>query len=246
MNFQKQLKNYGFTLIELLVVIAIIAILAAILFPVFAQAREKARQSTCLSNMKQLGTAFQMYVQDYDEIFPPAASENFDGWAKRVFPYVGMEGQTNWTKAHIFRCPGDDGEQAWMKTNGHIGRLSYCVNSFVCNGATWDANGTGKFGGASLGEISEPADTLLLVELRRPYLTLNYSPNDQSLPPTDTYKSWICAYTFQGTDLTEANDPGIKGYHNGMNNWVFADGHAKSMKALATVPPNKNLWTLTK
>ena len=60
----------GFTLIELLVVIAIIAILAAILFPVFAQAREKARQASCLSNCKQIGTASNMYVQDYDETFP--------------------------------------------------------------------------------------------------------------------------------------------------------------------------------
>src|SRR5215211_2252452 len=60
----------AFTLIELLVVIAIIAILAAILFPVFARARESARRSTCLSNLKQLGTAFQMYTQDFDEVYP--------------------------------------------------------------------------------------------------------------------------------------------------------------------------------
>src|SRR4051794_23044778 len=60
----------AFTLIELLVVIAIIAILAAILFPVFAQAREKARQATCQSNLKQIGTAFSLYLQDYDETFP--------------------------------------------------------------------------------------------------------------------------------------------------------------------------------
>ena len=64
-------KHSAFTLIELLVVIAIIAILAAILFPVFAQARESARMASCLSNMKQMGTAMTMYAQDYDEMFVP-------------------------------------------------------------------------------------------------------------------------------------------------------------------------------
>src|SRR5205809_1542571 len=66
----KRSKRTGFTLIELLVVIAIIAILAAILFPVFAQARESARKTACLSNCKQLGTGAMMYVQDYDEMYP--------------------------------------------------------------------------------------------------------------------------------------------------------------------------------
>src|SRR5438105_14223947 len=77
-------KRRAFTLIELLVVIAIIAILAAILFPVFARAREKARQTTCTSNVKQLGLAWMMYVQDYDETFPPNNSTNVT--ANNPFP----------------------------------------------------------------------------------------------------------------------------------------------------------------
>ncbi len=94
-------RRNAFTLIELLVVIAIIAILAAILFPVFAQAREKARAISCLSNLDQMGLAIQMYVQDYDETFPywnwgasysggPAATRNnlTSFWSNAIYPYV--------------------------------------------------------------------------------------------------------------------------------------------------------------
>src|SRR5215813_1282794 len=99
-------KTSGFTLIELLVVIAIIAILAAILFPVFAQAREKARAISCLSNSKQLGLAVMMYVQDYDETYPwamngpdgcggpgcPGGPNQVDAWPDLVYPYVKNDG----------------------------------------------------------------------------------------------------------------------------------------------------------
>lgn len=103
----KRFRHNGFTLIELLVVIAIIAILAAILFPVFARAREAARQSSCLSNMKQMGAALMMYKQDYDETFPQAyyylndnnSSGGYAQWSGVCQPYI-----KNWG---IFVCPSD-------------------------------------------------------------------------------------------------------------------------------------------
>lgn len=99
-------KNKGFTLIELLVVIAIIAILAAILFPVFARARENARRSSCQSNLKQIGLAIFQYSQDYDEKFPTlytcfdaACSPNYDYWGTLVQPYLKSN--------QILVCPSD-------------------------------------------------------------------------------------------------------------------------------------------
>ncbi len=107
-------RRSGFTLIELLVVIAIIAILAAILFPVFARAREKARQTSCLSNVKQLGTSLMMYVQDYDERYPAevaAAVPGSDGgivwqlnaYAKNMQIWVCP----SWNQAIWQACPGN-------------------------------------------------------------------------------------------------------------------------------------------
>lgn len=102
-------RRGGFTLIELLVVIAIIAILASILFPVFSRAREKARESTCISNEKQIGAALMMYASDYDEEFPLAASSSGDGppgtLNQIIEPYV--------KNSQVWRCPSDK-DKAWQ------------------------------------------------------------------------------------------------------------------------------------
>jgi prepilin-type N-terminal cleavage/methylation domain-containing protein/prepilin-type processing-associated H-X9-DG protein len=100
----------GFTLIELLVVIAIIAILAAILFPVFSQARERARVATCISNARQIGLAVRMYVQDYDETFPIFHAYNSQppaGQPGHLGVEVSLEPYTKSPK--VFRCPSDVG-----------------------------------------------------------------------------------------------------------------------------------------
>jgi prepilin-type N-terminal cleavage/methylation domain-containing protein/prepilin-type processing-associated H-X9-DG protein len=136
------LRPRGFTLIELLVVIAIIAILAAILFPVFARAREAARKTSCLSNMRQLGTASKMYIQDYDESYPDSRVTWTVGGNPATFPAPGYYGlahictyaQRRYAKdgntlagiayvynpyiknIQIFRCPSDPGNRGWAET----------------------------------------------------------------------------------------------------------------------------------
>src|SRR5687768_7869258 len=115
-------KQSAFTLIELLVVIAIIAILAAILFPVFAKAREKARQTSCLSNEKQVGLGFMQYVQDYDETFPVGIKVNGDpryglGWPAAVYAYVKNKA--------VFFCPSD---QIPSAGNGDLLSYNYNMN----------------------------------------------------------------------------------------------------------------------
>src|ERR1035438_8078601 len=115
------MRKRGFTLIELLVVIAIIAILAAILFPVFAKAREKARAASCLSNCKQLGLAMMQYVQDFDEAYPMVYS-NLSAtvryvWGDVISPYC--------KNLQIFACPSAPTVSVWWSGLNIPG--TYCV-----------------------------------------------------------------------------------------------------------------------
>jgi len=157
-------RNKGFTLIELLVVIAIIAILAAILFPVFAKAREKARQITCLSNEKQMGLGMLQYVQDYDETYPRGQyrDANFNplNWENAIYPYmktgegaVGAGGLTTYNgKGGVWQCPSFPSVQ--------VGE--YGMNANLCHSANFAAAGIGP---TTLAQIDSASDKMMIAEL---------------------------------------------------------------------------------
>ncbi|MDD3926076.1 MAG: DUF1559 domain-containing protein [bacterium] len=125
------MKKRGFTLIELLVVIAIIAILAAILFPVFGKAREQARKATCQSNLKQISLAMLMYAQDYDETLPFAYASWGYAWYRTMAPLIGG-GTVNQWNIPVYECPSD---ALYRKTDagGNPGTacFSYAINGFA-------------------------------------------------------------------------------------------------------------------
>ena len=243
----------GFTLIELLVVIAIIAILAAILFPVFAKAREKARQTSCASNEKRLGLAFVQYSQDYDEYYPcgVVASGGQEwtlgvGWAGEIYPYVKSTG--------VFTCPDD----YFPATPTEI---SYAYNNDMVAGPANDFADLSKMANAS--KLASPAVTV------RPYTNVGdvYSNITQGIETGPSYYSalghgiylrvtarrepapWYPIPVPRGRSDGESD--GLRrrsirefatGRHTDASNVLFFDGHVKWMRG-TTLSPGYNAAT---
>jgi prepilin-type N-terminal cleavage/methylation domain-containing protein/prepilin-type processing-associated H-X9-DG protein len=197
----------GFTLIELLVVIAIISILAAILFPVFARARENARRASCMSNMKQIGLGIMQYTQDYDEklpICPIAGAQNYAGSAALTNPWNGIYPYTkSW---QILRCPSATDDS--LDGAGYVPNGSNDTN-YLLNGVFFRASGL------STASISQPANRLLLHEYK---FAMSYAlPRPAATTSAETaYLKWLRndQYTYDAL-------------HFEGGNLLFADGHVK-------------------
>jgi prepilin-type N-terminal cleavage/methylation domain-containing protein/prepilin-type processing-associated H-X9-DG protein len=213
------MRSRGFTLIELLVVIAIIAILAAILFPVFARAREKARQSSCLSNVKQISVGVLMYAQDYDETMPLNRIDFDYSYMFFILPYVN--------NAQVFDCPSQS-----VKVEEPI--VYNACRSYSFNELLW---------GDPLADIDAPSEIVLHGDAT-PNTWMGvwdmYRPSRSGHRPDavdgSDYKTWGGGDTQKWTYLN------FCARHNDMGNVGFADGHAKAMSYNALYDGGSNTY----
>jgi prepilin-type N-terminal cleavage/methylation domain-containing protein/prepilin-type processing-associated H-X9-DG protein len=242
-------RTSGFTLIELLVVIAIIAILAAILFPVFAQAREKARSVSCLSNEKQAGLALMQYVSDFDEQFPPGLGmikgERIwagEGWAGQCLPYHKNAG--------IFRCPS---EPPAAGRNNLTVSLGYNINMVAVPEGEEDEEYEPSPPGQPLCALNAPARSILLFEVSGVWANINdiregadgnylagrnfsasangldnrlYGQKDWSTRVENQYETGYLGGRVP-PDSSETQFQRAAGRHSRGSNYLLADGHTK-------------------
>jgi prepilin-type N-terminal cleavage/methylation domain-containing protein/prepilin-type processing-associated H-X9-DG protein len=204
----------GFTLIELLVVIAIIAVLAAILFPVFARAKDAAKKTACLSNQRQLGIALQMYISDYDDqvfffghavdlsrVSPtPLGATRENRWWNQILPYTKTQGE-------LLVCPNDSGRKPHPLEDGQAGR-PLVPRSYVANRAAE---------GLNYSSVDEPASIVVV--------TVKDGRYDDSWfePPKNLYDKMDSGGNVIGPPVLAL------GLQNGGINMTFFDGHAKWM-----------------
>ncbi|NUQ01383.1 MAG: DUF1559 domain-containing protein [Armatimonadetes bacterium] len=219
-------KRQGFTLIELLVVIAIIAILAAILFPVFAKAREKARQSSCQSNVKQLGVAIMQYAQDYDERYVAAGRGDWVGasttysWRIAIYPYA--------KNRQLYVCPSASTLGTWDPAAGPYtagewsGTTGYGLQSVhYAGGGTPDPQ---QPEGQSMASLVIPAETVFLAEHTG---SCNFGN-----------PSGVNTHSFYRNDSASLR-------HNEGSNYLFCDSHVKWMKPNAiTCEATECMWSI--
>jgi len=219
----------GFTLIELLVVIAIIAILAAILFPVFAKVREKARQTSCLSNEKQWALAWVQYTNDYDDSFPlmgyegPAALPTASWWENSVEPYVNSKGVND--------CPDDTltvNQNALPDANGNmtVKGFSYLANDNLCT-----VNTTGwVYTPVTLAQVVSPSQCMSMTEGGRGFGN-PYISQDVGCQVTGENRignpGWVGNGGYCATWMMSNADAAKLPFHSLGENCAFVDGHAK-------------------
>lgn len=242
-NIAPQKRRCGFTLIELLVVIAIISILASILFPVFARARENARRSSCMSNLKQLGLTVAMYAQDSDEAYPLAIvggatrgagvtpppggewSQNFWYWQQTLAAYHKNLG-AGASESNIFLCPSSaKPATAWRGSTGHYG-----VNTQIM---------TTNRAPLALAAIPSPASTYLMMDFG--FYAAHYT--QVKIPSPTQAEYYLPGYadarglsecTLDEPDNYQAKDC-RSGRHFGGVNVGYADGHVKWLKSSTVI-----------
>jgi prepilin-type N-terminal cleavage/methylation domain-containing protein/prepilin-type processing-associated H-X9-DG protein len=235
-------KHAAFTLIELLVVIAIIALLAAILFPVFARARENARKSSCLNNLKQIGLGIAQYTQDYDELLPRqwnvtngnSVGINNTRWMDTTLPYI--------KSTQVFTCPSHSTNQFYVPVATRTSNAQ--LGSYAWNVAYWNvaSPNRGPIDGPSIADIQDMSGTVNVVD---------YSGNN-----ANSEIAWAdIAATNAATFYQPAANPpslngNVLGRHLNAVNTLFCDGHVKSLTVDTLNQRNSagylNMWTVAK
>lgn len=214
----------AFTLIELLVVIAIMAILAAILFPVFGSARKSAQRSQCSNNMRQLSLAVRLYMDDHHDTFPATShSGRSRSWIECVQPYLRTR--------LMYRCPSDTSSN-WEAGSGlGLRTSSYATNYYMAPFGRFSIQPSNTHGFTRMSMISNPSQTIYICELGRN----NYGDH--------VHPAW---WTFPNSDgaFMNSDEDVAKSIHNGGANYACVDGHVRWMKFEQTFDPARdiNLW----